>query len=280
MIPAEIASELLELAADPCAVLHRVTREILWANSAWKAFDESAQAIQSGHAEISQIVHQKPLASILASGGDAPTRQIVAWRVAGRAAFEASVVVYPFHMDKEPVAAVMIVAPRPALQLPTFDATLHTTDPLTGLASRAAIEERIERLEMHPPSETGDLAVLFIDLNGFKQINDRWGHLVGDKVLTAVAARLSGAVRSNDLIARFGGDEFVVLVEGFRRRDELAPLVDRLRKAAEQPIEISEGKVQISASIGLALSSEGKQSLRDLISEADRRMYAEKQIVR
>lgn len=178
------------------------------------------------------------------------------------------------------MAAVFILSPRPAIGLSSFDDLAYRamTDPLTGLASRAAIDHRIEQLALLPSANKNDLAILFIDLNGFKKVNDQWGHLVGDDVLTTVAQRLAKVARTTDLIARFGGDEFIVLAEGVTERESLAPLIGRLRQAAEEPIEVAGKTLQISASIGLALSSEGIQSVYDLISEADRRMYAEKQL--
>ncbi len=266
MIPTEIAMELLEESADPCAVVERKTRKVLWSNIAWKGFDEAAHALSPGLS----------LGEGASPETNARSRKIVVWNVAGKSTIEATVAFRPFQLEDRPVAAVMILLPSPAIDLPAIESQADAPDTLTGLAGRSAVEQRIARLEAQPSHARADLAVLFIDLDGFKQINDRWGHATGDQVLATVATRLAGAVRSGDLIARFGGDEFLVLVEGFTHRDELTPLVSRLRKAAEEPIDIAQGSVQISASIGLALSTESSNSLRELIAEADRRMYAEK----
>jgi diguanylate cyclase (GGDEF)-like protein len=119
--------------------------------------------------------------------------------------------------------------------------------------------------------------LLFIDLDGFKAVNDRWGHTAGDRVLADVASRLAGALRDRDLIARYGGDEFVALINEIERQEELDAVLARLRHAAEQPV-IHEGEVlRVSASIGTARSTEGWGSIAELINTADRRMYAEKQ---
>ena len=287
MIPSDIATKLLQLSSDPCAVVERNCLETAWTNPAWRALEALVAALgqtsyQAGTppAEAPQLTQQTPMATLLAAVDDQPVCQIACWEVAGRAAFEATVTVYPFTKEGKPMAAVFILSPRPAIGLSSFDDLAYRamTDPLTGLASRAAIDHRIEQLALLPSANKNDLAILFIDLNGFKKVNDQWGHLVGDDVLTTVAQRLAKVARTTDLIARFGGDEFIVLAEGVTERESLAPLIGRLRQAAEEPIEVAGKTLQISASIGLALSSEGIQSVYDLISEADRRMYAEKQL--
>jgi diguanylate cyclase (GGDEF)-like protein/PAS domain S-box-containing protein len=123
------------------------------------------------------------------------------------------------------------------------------------------------------PSEKG-LAVLFCDLDGFKSINDRFGHHCGDAVLIEVARRLSSGVRDNDTVARLGGDEFVVLADGLGRADA-ADLAVRLRNAITPPIRVEGRAVRVGASFGIGWAGCG-MSAEEVLHSADQRMYVEK----
>ena len=145
-------------------------------------------------------------------------------------------------------------------------------DPLTGLANRALLEERL-RAALSRDARSGECsAVLFLDLDGFKAVNDTHGHAVGDAVLTAVAERLRGVVRPSDTVARLGGDEFVVLVE--RASDEaVAALVPRVRDALTAPVEAYGSRLEVGVSIGVAVSQAGALDPQRLLSQADASMY-------
>lgn len=118
------------------------------------------------------------------------------------------------------------------------------------------------------------LAVLFCDLDGFKSINDRFGHNAGDAVLVEVARRLSGAVRDGDTVARFGGDEFVVLADGIGR-DEAKDLAHRLRNAIIPPMRIDGRAMRVGVSLGVGWAGCG-MSIEEVLHVADERMYDEK----
>jgi diguanylate cyclase (GGDEF)-like protein/PAS domain S-box-containing protein len=148
-------------------------------------------------------------------------------------------------------------------------------DPLTGLANRTLFEERL-RAVLSRDARTGDATgVLFLDLDGFKAVNDQHGHLVGDAVLRVVAARLTAAVRPADTVARLGGDEFVVLVEG-ATDPGITALADRLRAAVTAPITVGNLDLNVGVSVGLALSEAGAMEPATLLARADRGMYDEK----
>ena len=148
-------------------------------------------------------------------------------------------------------------------------------DPLTGLANRALLEERL-RAVLARDGRTGDSsAVLFLDLDGFKAVNDRHGHSIGDAVLRVVATRLLAGVRPADTVARLGGDEFVVLVEGSTGEGASA-LADRLREEVVAPIVVGDLDLNVGVSIGLALSEAGACEPATLLARADREMYADK----
>ena len=148
------------------------------------------------------------------------------------------------------------------------------SDPLTGVLNRRGFErDAAQRLTDSADDATG--ALLFIDLNDFKEINDRYGHVVGDQLLTIAAQRLRKALRSQDIIGRPGGDEFVALVPDVSAAvaDKLA---QRLAKALEAPYNIGTETMSCAASIGLALYPTNANTLTGLLREADQAMYRAK----
>jgi diguanylate cyclase (GGDEF)-like protein/PAS domain S-box-containing protein len=145
-------------------------------------------------------------------------------------------------------------------------------DPLTGLANRALLEERL-RTSLARDARSGEsTGLLFLDLDGFKEVNDQHGHAVGDAVLRAVADRLSAAVRPSDTVARLGGDEFVILVESATDL-ALSALVARLRHAVTHPFAVHDLDLRVGVSIGVALSRGGSDDPSGLLAQADARMY-------
>jgi diguanylate cyclase (GGDEF)-like protein len=116
---------------------------------------------------------------------------------------------------------------------------------------------------------------LYVDLDGFKAVNDSWGHAAGDDVLRAIAARLAAAVRPEDTVARFGGDEFVVLCEGVSGGGEAMELAGRILAAVARPVPHGAGAAELSASVGLVVS-DGRTGAAELIEAADTAMYRAK----
>lgn len=160
--------------------------------------------------------------------------------------------------------------------LPTQSDFNQYLDPVTGLPDRRALEPH--RANLTGDSEGGQVwhALLFVDLDGFKHVNDQFGHAVGDRVLAIVAERLRNAIRSRDLLVRYGGDEFVALVSGIRSHDEAAPILERLHGVSIEPIVVEGRSLGIRLSIGVAFASSIAEPLEVLISAADRAMYAAK----
>ena len=145
-------------------------------------------------------------------------------------------------------------------------------DPLTGLANRALFHEQLEHaVSIRTENEPGT-AVVFIDLDEFKQINDQYGHSVGDEVLAILGARLKTVIRAGDSVARLGGDEFAVLLTSVREPAEAAIVAERLLEQITAPIDVAGRHLSLTASIGIALGSSGAE----LLKQADAAMYRAK----
>jgi diguanylate cyclase (GGDEF)-like protein len=154
---------------------------------------------------------------------------------------------------------------------------LASHDQLTGLANRAVFLARLEtaiaRIERHPAG----LAVVFIDLDDFKSVNDAFGHSSGDELLTALADRFREAMRPEDTVARFGGDEFVVLFEDLvSPAREARALAERLHRAIAEPINVAGEPLYITASIGVAVVTDVSYQSEEVLAQADMTMYGVK----
>jgi diguanylate cyclase (GGDEF)-like protein len=154
-------------------------------------------------------------------------------------------------------------------------AALH--DPLTGLANRTLALERLSKAMSRRRRDGTDVAVLIIDLDRFKLINDSLGHGTGDELLVALAPRLRSVVRANETIGRFGGDEFVVVCEGPSGARDVLGVADRLSAAISRPVELQGGEHFITASIGIALTTRSTETGESLLRDADAAMYRAKQ---
>jgi len=149
-------------------------------------------------------------------------------------------------------------------------------DPLTGLANRSSLMDRLGLELAHARRQRAGLALLFVDLDGFKAINDAHGHRAGDAVLLAVAERLRAALREVDTVARLGGDEFTVILPNVATLEGAQAVARKLLAALEQPIEWESHALQCSASIGIALHPEDGDRADELLEVADARMYRAK----
>ena len=149
-------------------------------------------------------------------------------------------------------------------------------DPLTGLANRRCFIERLDE-SLRENGRTGErLAVLFIDLDQFKQVNDSLGHGVGDELLVSVAARLSEHVRLIDMLARLGGDEFICLMEAVRSEAEVEMLAREILGAFELPFKLGDHELFLTAAVGISLFPGDGDSVLDLMRNADSAMYRAK----
>lgn len=153
-------------------------------------------------------------------------------------------------------------------------AALH--DALTGLRNRKALLDHLDKQIENTPPASSQFGLLFIDLDDFKQINDVHGHTAGDTVLKTVASRLRHCARGSDLVARIGGDEFIVVCHDLQHPDDMQILVDRIRHSLDQPMGIGQQVLLVGASIGVALYPEHGRTTTELLDAADRDMYSQK----
>ena len=147
-------------------------------------------------------------------------------------------------------------------------------DPLTGLPNRLLLMDRFQRAMQHSKRSQKQFAVLMVDLNKFKAINDTYGHAAGDTVLVTVARRLTMSVRSSDTVARLGGDEFVLIIESITEREQVIALGHKLIELLSEKVALDSGEVvSLGGSIGFAWYPKDGENLKDILAVADQAMY-------
>lgn len=155
---------------------------------------------------------------------------------------------------------------------------LSTHDQLTGVANRSLLYDRLNHALAHAKRDQKMIAVFFLDLDGFKTINDLFGHLVGDQYLTRIAKRLTGNLRESDTVARFGGDEFILVLENINSVDGIKPITEKILKSIARPYRINDNICQVTTSIGISIYPLDGTTTEELISKADTAMYRAKQL--
>ena len=153
-------------------------------------------------------------------------------------------------------------------------------DPLTGLPNRLLLLDRLTHALASARRRQGHVAVMFVDLDRFKNVNDSLGHAVGDKLLWEIAHRLNTCVREEDTVARLGGDEFVVVLESLRDKEDAMHIANKIHQAFERPIEVDQRMLHASASIGIALYPDDGENAEALMQNADTAMYQAKSLGR
>lgn len=153
---------------------------------------------------------------------------------------------------------------------------LAMNDALTGLASRHALMTQLKQAIDQAAAAGQTLGILYMDLNGFKPINDQYGHATGDDILKIVGARIKSCVRSNDMAARIGGDEFVVVLSPMSTPDDLLRLQKRVAESIAQPIRLDAIKVSLGVSIGWGVFPEHGMTADAMLAHADKEMYRNK----
>jgi diguanylate cyclase (GGDEF)-like protein/PAS domain S-box-containing protein len=147
-------------------------------------------------------------------------------------------------------------------------------DPLTNLPNRTLFEDRYQSI--HSKTDQGLIAVLFVDLDNFKYINDDYGHAVGDQVLQELSSRMQGTLRDSDIVARLGGDEFVIILENIRNKMDVSKITEKLLNNIYLPIQLGDHCIQITASIGISIAEKRNLPHLDLLKYSDAAMYQAK----
>jgi diguanylate cyclase (GGDEF)-like protein len=155
-------------------------------------------------------------------------------------------------------------------------AKLSMLDSLTGLPNRRSLPGWYSRGVARALEDASHMAVLFVDLDHFKSVNDTHGHDIGDRLLVEVAQRLRGAVRPSDRVVRYGGDEFVILGNDVVTAQAATRLAERVIEALEKPFEFEAQRIEISASVGIAVVDANSGSMDSVLSSADAAMYEAK----
>lgn len=150
-------------------------------------------------------------------------------------------------------------------------------DSLTHLPNRSLFKDRLERVLAHANRRKGTFALMFLDLDRFKTVNDTLGHAVGDEMLRQAANRLNECLRENDTVARLGGDEFVIILSDYRADGNLPKIATKILSSLSQPFDLSVREVFSSTSIGIALYPDDGDQPADLLRCADMAMYAAKE---
>jgi len=150
-------------------------------------------------------------------------------------------------------------------------------DPLTNLPNRILFEDRYQLAHSRTDEDQSQVAVLFVDLDNFKSVNDDFGHSVGDQVLQRLGKRLQQLVRDTDTVARLGGDEFVIILENVHNKDDVERIADKLIHSISLPINVEDHQIQITASIGINISERADLPNIDLVKTSDTAMYQVKE---
>ncbi len=285
---ARLSDGVLEAIADQAAVLD-ADGVIVATNSAWTRTPVSHRRVMersplgTAYAEALRSQVSRP-ARIAADGIEAVLRAALpSFQSDYDADSEHGERSYSLQVDPLPHGGAVVrhvdISFRKHLQRQLAHRATH--DPLTGLPNRMVMNERLGQALIRASRTRGGIAVLFCDVDSFKQINDSYGHAVGDKVLSAVANRLQQAVRQSDVVARFGGDEFVVLLEDIPDEASAHVLALRLQSAVTKPIMVEGRPMHFSVSIGLTVRhaeiDTTPSAVDAIMADADAAMYLAKE---
>lgn len=246
---ADLATQVLDAATAAYAVANPVTGEVVWANQRFCGL------FPTGF-----------VASDLLKGRRMPD----GWRLETRPLDPTGEMARPDDASERLVLIELI----PPAESAAAAGPASEIDAVTSVLSRAALMATIE--ERFAARSRRPFALVFLDLVDFKHVNDHHGHLVGDKCLAEVGSRLHHLVRAGDAVGRFGGDEFLVVLDGVRDAAMYEPIRQRLSHGFAAPVAIGALSLRLGASLGVAYSRDGYESVEAMIHAADSAMYAQK----
>ncbi len=246
-----------------------------WSDAAGRPISEIVRVIEAG---TRASVHDSPAHPDPARRGAQMQSNVVLIRRDGREVpIEGSIA--PIEGRDGRTAGKVLVFRDVSLARARAQQIAHSAqhDALTGLPNRVLLNDRIRSAISIAPRHDKKVAVLFLDLDGFKQINDTLGHALGDKLLQQVASRLMGCVRGSDTVSRMGGDEFVVLLSEVERPEDSAITARRMLEAVSAPYSIDRHELHVTVSIGVAAYPDDGLDAETLIKNADAAMYQAKE---
>jgi diguanylate cyclase (GGDEF)-like protein len=259
-----------EMAFDGMAVWEPNPWRVVWANPAfWRLFGGDGQGNDSAG---SQPTMNQALIELLERFAGGPTAGTSEHRLEAAAVGRVQIRLCRIPQAGRTLVGMIVRA----LNDSRGSGNGSRRDPVTGLPDRESLMQRLAALLGGNRAVDRRFAVLFLDLDNFKQVNDEFGHLVGDRILREAAQRIASCVREGDLLARFGGDEFVALIHSVTTADEVEPVVERIRSALTKPISIGIDEVKLALSAGVAIASAEHRTPDELLALADRAMYAVK----
>jgi diguanylate cyclase (GGDEF)-like protein len=179
----------------------------------------------------------------------------------------------PFEMDGTTAVQVVIRDVTEKKKQDEYIRYLALHDKLTGLPNRELLADRILKAMKRRGRDSLKNAVIYLDLDAFKPINDTLGHDAGDKALQEIAVRLEDSIRASDTAARIGGDEFVILLEGVTGLEEISAVAERILEKINEPLNIDDHEFLVGASLGVSVYPDDSQDHSDLMSMADKAMY-------
>jgi diguanylate cyclase (GGDEF)-like protein/PAS domain S-box-containing protein len=231
----------------------------------------SLEAVTGGSSVLTEALHR--------TIGEAGHVSRVEWELtdsSGRIRYAESAI---SNLIGDPSVGALVVNTRDATDQAALERQLRHQafhDPLTGLANRALLADRAEQALMRSARSGASVAVVLVDLDGFKFVNDSLGHQVGDVVLGEVARRLESLVRSEDTVARLGGDEFVILIDDVSGMEETQLLAERVREVLRPRFSLPGWDYAVTASVGVAVGSASEVDVHELLRDADTAMYVAK----
>jgi diguanylate cyclase (GGDEF)-like protein/hemerythrin-like metal-binding protein len=250
---------------------------LLFVNSAFaRLFGRTGDLANASILELLLPEHRDQIGAALASA-DGPPPSCVAAAIRGDATtFEIELHFERVMVEGEPLLGIFAQDITDRFRAEARLNLLAYSDPLTSLGNRAMFSDRLRAAMLTTRHTARSFAVLVLDLDGFKMVNDRHGHAVGDLVLQRIAARLLASMRDTDTVARLGGDEFAVLLPTLRIRGDAMTTAERVVRLARQPVALEDFQVSIGASVGIAICPEHGGTVDLLIAAADRALYVAK----
>jgi len=283
------------LAQDPLGALRvaAATHEVLGAGVRWQVTPGAGPIVDAARSGTRVRIVDGLRAGGSRSSADAPAGTLHVVPLTGRGGVDLGALV--LHeaegrpLAEEGLAAVEVLATAAVTHLlhadvvaalrRAGDASHHQSlhDPLTGLPNRTLLLDRVEHVLSRAPRSGARPALLFLDLDGFKSVNDRFGHQAGDAVLVEAATRIAAVLRAGDTLARLGGDEFVVLCEDAASESDTHHLAQRVASALQQPFMLPGGAAHLGGSIGVASADAAGEDAETLLRHADAAMYRAKE---